>query len=117
VRVPSSRRGFSFEVSRISGRVVVIGHGTLDSAACPILDRALRDLIDNQGNMVVVVDLADVTVRDLACTSVLLAVAASAADRGGELVLAAPPDAVRWALEAADLRGGIAVTGQTARTP
>ena len=114
---PFSRRAFSFEVTRISGRVVLLAHGTLDGAACGVLDRALRDLIDNQGNMVVVVDLADVAVSDLACAGVLLAAAASAADRGGELVLAAPPEAVSWALEAADSRGGIAVTGQIARTP
>jgi anti-anti-sigma factor len=115
VRAPS-RRAFSFEVSRIAGRVVVVAHGTLDDAACPVLDRALRDLIDNQGNMTVVVDLADVTVSDLACTGVLLAAADSAARRGGALVLASPPPAVRWALEAADAdtRGGIAVTGPSA---
>jgi anti-anti-sigma regulatory factor len=116
MRIRSSRRDFSFEVSRIAGRVVVTGHGTLDSSACPVLDRALRDLIDNQGNMAVVVDLADVTVSDLECTSVLLAAAASAACRGGELTLAAPPAAVRWAVEAADAPGGIAVTGQIAPT-
>lgn len=114
MRTSSSRRGFSFEVSRISGRVVVAAHGSLDREAWPVLDRALRDLIDNQGNMVVVVDLADVTVTDLACTGVFLAAAASAARRGGKLVLAAPPAAVRWAVEAADAPGGIAVTGQIA---
>ena len=117
MKPPSSRRRFSFEVSRISGRVVVTAHGTLDSSACPLLDRALRDLIDNQGNMAVVVDLADVTVSDLACTGMLLAAASSAAGRGGELVLAAPPEAVRWALEAAAARGGIALTGQIVTTP
>lgn len=117
MRAPFSRRAFSFEVSRVSGRVVVTGHGTLDSSACRVLDRALRDLIDDQGNMAVVVDLADVTVSDLECTGVLLAAAASAAGRGGELTLAAPPLVVRWAVEAADAPGGIAVTGQIARTP
>lgn len=91
MKAPFSLRKFSFEISRIAGRVVVSAHGTLDSAASPILDRALRDLIDNQGNMAVVVDLADVTMPDQACTGVLL--------------------------EAADARGGIAVTGEIARTP
>jgi anti-anti-sigma regulatory factor len=67
--------------------------------------------------MAVVVNFADVTVPDLACTGVLLAAAASAARRGGELVVAAPADAVRWALETADARGGIAVTGQIVTTP
>ena len=116
MRVPSSRRVFSFEVSRISGQVVVAAHGKLDNAACRVLDSALRDLIDDQGNMTVVLDLADVTVSDLACTGVLLAAADSAHRRGGELVLAAPPAAVRWAIEAAEAPGGIAVTGEIART-
>lgn len=117
MRTPSPRRDFSFEVRRVAGRVVVTAHGTLDSTACPVLDRALRDLIDDQGNMVVVVDLADVSVSDLECTGVLLASAASAARRGGKLVLAAPPAAVRWAVDAAEARRGLAVTGQIARTP
>ena len=117
MKVPFSRRAFTFEVSRVIGCVVVTAHGRLDSSACPALDRALRDLIDDQGNMAVVVDLADVTVADLECTGVLLAAAASATRRGGELTLAAPPAAVRWAVEAADTPGGIAVTGQIARTP
>lgn len=117
MRTPSSRPAFSFEVSRVAGRVVVALHGTLDDVTCPVLDRALRDLIENQGNMTVVVDLADVLVSDLAYTGVLLPAAASAARRGGELLLAAPPAGVRWALYAADAPGGIAVTGQIARTP
>ena len=116
MRAAPSPQRFSFEVSRVSGRVVFTAHGILDRDACPVLDRALHDLIDNQGNMAVVVDLGNVTVSDLACTGVLLAAAASAARRGGELVLVAPPAAVRWAVEAADARGGIAVTGQSALT-
>lgn len=117
MRAPSSPRGFWFDVSRVSGRVVVTAHGTFDSSASPTLDRVLRDLIDDQGNMAVVVDLGDVTVADLACTGVLLAAADSAASRGGELIVVAPPEAVGWALAAADARGGFAVTGQIARTP
>ena len=113
MRAPSSRQGFSFAVGRVSGRVVVTAHGTLDGAACPVLDRALRDLIDDQGNMAVVVNFADVTVPDLACTGVLLAAAASAARRGGELVVAAPPDAVRWALETADARAASPSPGRS----
>ena len=116
MRNPFSHRGFSFDVSRLSGQVVVTLHGALETSACPVLDRVLRDLIDNQGNMAVVVDLADVTVADMACAGVLLAAASSAARRGGELVLAARPEAVKWALDAADGRGGIAVTGQMTRT-
>ena len=116
MRAPFSRHGFSFEVSRIAGRVVLTAHGPLDASACPVLDRALRDLIDDQGNMAVVVDLADVTVCDLTCTGVLLAAARSAAQRGGELVLAASPAAVQWALEAADAEVGLAVTAQTTLT-
>ena len=114
MRAPSPRGPFSFEVSRISGRVVVAAHGTLDNAACPVLDKALRDLIDNQGNMTVVVDLADVTVGDLACIGVLAAAADSAARRGGELVVTAPPAVMQWAIEAADAPGDIAVTGPIA---
>jgi anti-anti-sigma factor len=94
----SSRRGFSFRVSRVSGRVVVTARGTLDTSASATLDHALRDLIDDQGNMAVVVDLGEVTVPDLACTGVFLAAAESAASRGGELVITDPPDAVTWAL-------------------
>lgn len=112
-----SRRGFSFRVRRIFGRVVVSAHGRLDASACATLDRALRDLIEDQGNMAVVVDLADVSVPDLACTGVLLAVADSAAGRGSELVLAHPPDAVAWALAATEAGRDIAVTREIARTP
>ena len=112
----SGSQRFAFTVSRVSSRVVVTGHGTLDRAGCATLDRVLRDLIDDQGNLAVVVDLGNVTVSRLECAGVLAEAAASAASRGGELVLVNAPDVVGWALDAARVGGHIAVTGEIART-
>lgn len=113
----SGSEGFSFTVSRVSSRVVITGHGTLDQAGCATLDRILRDLIDDQGNLAVVVELGEVTVSRLECAAVLAEATASAARRGGELVVIDAPDVVAWALDAAQTAGHIAFTGEIARTP
>ncbi len=112
----SERRSFTFTVSRVSSRVVVTGHGTLDRAGCATLDRILRDLIDDQGNLAVVVELTNVAVSRLECAGVLAEAAEAAARRGGELVVIDAPDVVAWALAVARTGGHIAVTGEIART-
>lgn len=108
---------FSFTVSRVARQVVVTGHGTLDRAGCAVLDCVLRDLIDDQGNLCVVVELGDVTVSRLECAGVLAEAATSAARRGGELVVVDAPDGLAWALEAARSGGHIVFTGEIVRTP
>lgn len=103
---------FSFEVSRAKGTVVVTTHGPLDRDGCRVLGAALRDLVDDQGNLAVAVDLADLGAADPSAVSVLATVAASSARRGGELTLADPSTAMTQALTLAGLAGTIRVTGR-----
>jgi anti-anti-sigma regulatory factor len=56
----------------------------------------LHDLIDNQGNLSVMVDLKDVTVGDSGWIDVLAMAADAALSRGGELSLSHPPHELNW---------------------
>lgn len=104
---------FLFSVGRALGVVVVTVHGTLDASGCAQLEQVLEDLIDNQGNLRVVVDLLDLSRVDPAGLAVFRGAAASASSRGGELIFADPCDAVRRALEAAGLAPAFSVTGRS----
>ena len=103
---------FLFSVGRALGVVVVTVHGTLDTSGCAHLEHVLEDLIDNQGNLKVVVDLLDLTRVEEGGWAVFEGAAASAATRGGELILADPCDALHRALDATDLASAVSVTGR-----
>jgi anti-anti-sigma factor len=97
--------------------VVVTVHGPLDTSGCGQLEHVLEDLIDNQGNLKVVLDLLDLTRVEDAGLAVFERAAASAARRGGELILADPSDALYRALEARGLRHAVNVTGRPTPLP
>ncbi|MCA1844278.1 MAG: STAS domain-containing protein [Actinobacteria bacterium] len=82
-----SRPSFSVVIGRALGTVVVTVHGGLDAETSPRLRRVLADLIDAQGNLDVVVDLADTTQVSPSGLSALLEAARSAHRRGGQLRL------------------------------
>jgi anti-anti-sigma factor len=89
---------FSYAVSRSSGVVVVTPHGHLDGSASAAMGDVLHDLIDNQGNLSVMVDLKDITVGDPTWIDVLANAADAALSRGGELSLCHPPHELNWPL-------------------
>lgn len=101
---------FSFAIARTSGAVVVTTHGPLDPGAAAALGDALLDLIDNQGNLAVVVDLTDLHVPDHTVLEALAPAASAAARRGGRLTLADPSEAVEWGLLLSGVAGLVAVT-------
>lgn len=77
----------SLVVGRYMGTVIVTLHGELHRRASVYLAGVLRDLIDGQGNLAVVVDLADVDGIDRSGLDVLASAAARTAGRGGVLRL------------------------------
>lgn len=93
------RRDLTFAVSRALGTVVVTARGTLDAAGSPVLKAVLGDLIDNQGNLAVVVDLHDVTDVDPDCLDIFVTAHGWALMRGGHLSLAGVRHRVAWAFE------------------
>lgn len=77
----------SLVVGRYMGTVIVTLHGELHLRASVYLAGVLRDLIDGQGNLAVVVDLADVDGIDRSGLDVLASAADRTAGRGGVLRL------------------------------
>ena len=85
---------FRVTVGRALGRVVVTLHGELDTVAAPVLQSSLTDLIEEQGNLDVIIDLAKLEFIDSQGLSVLVAGDRMAKERGGCLTLSAPPSRV-----------------------
>lgn len=98
---PVERGRFWFVIGRAMGTVVVTLHGEADSAGVEQLRDALEDLIDNQGNLHVVVDLRGLRRVDPACVAVFAAASAWACDRGGTFSVHDPSPAVTAAFEEA----------------
>jgi anti-anti-sigma factor len=86
----------SLAVTREHGAVVVTVHGEIDLARSVALGAVLGDLIDGQGNLSVVVDLAEVTRVDPAGLGVFAAAAKLARRRGGLLTVTGVPPAHRY---------------------
>lgn len=109
---PGRRGGpFSFAVGRASSTVVVTVRGVLDGAGAGALRRVLADLIEDQGNLAVVVDLRHLALGPESELGVFAWAARCADRRGATLELADPPDDVEAWLEAqglgrADCGGG-----------
>lgn len=107
----------SLAVGRYMGTVIVTLHGDLHLSASVQLAGVLRDLIDGQGNLAVVVDLGDVGGIDRSGLDVLSSSAARMATRGGTLRLGRPTDTVFDALSVAGLARFIAVPPEQAHRP
>lgn len=90
-----------FEVMHLRSGAEVVGEvrGEIDCASAPVLARGLADLIDEQGNLVVVVDLRGVSFIDSSGRAVLVRAREALAKKGGRIVLAEPRASAREVLE------------------
>jgi anti-sigma B factor antagonist len=79
--------------------VVVAVLGELDFVAAPELARTLRDLVEDQGHVDVVMDLGGVTFIDSFGVRTLLQVRSTLCERGGRFAITEPSAAVRRILE------------------
>jgi anti-anti-sigma factor len=95
----------SFVIGRQLGTVEVTVIGDLDAVGSELLAGALRDLVDGQGNLDVIVDVAGRHCIDDTALEAIAAIAQTSAQRGGRLRLrsATDTDAVIAALAAAGL--------------
>lgn len=87
---------FSVHYSRDDSQVVVHVAGELDAATAPCLQKALAGVVDDQGNLSVLVDLGGMTFIDSTGLSVLVRAWEKLRLKGGELALANPsPSALK----------------------
>ena len=94
---------FSLSVGRALGTVVVTTHGDLDAQGSEHLGHTLLDLIEDQGNMIVIVDLRDMEDSGAADYSVFGKAVAAATRHGADLTLSRPTASVRRRLDARGL--------------
>lgn len=90
-------------IARALGAVVVTLHGELRRSTTRALSAALRDLIDGQGNLYVIVDMHDVRVGDAGGLQVLASARGAVESRGGRFLLAGASDETASAIRAAGL--------------
>lgn len=92
------------------GTVVVTTHGLLDQDSGRALGNAILDLVDHQGNLAVVIDVADLQLSDHMCLVALAPAASAACRRGGRLCFADPTEALTRGLMLTGLAGMVTVT-------
>lgn len=97
--VPGFTTDFSLTFTRDSGAVVVGVTGELDCVTAPILDERLSDLLSDQGNLRIVLDLADMTFVDSSGLSVFITAYRHLQERGGLLSLRRPTASTLKVLE------------------
>lgn len=105
----------SMAVGRAMGTVVVTLRGALDRSGSTLVDDILVDLIDNQGNLTLIVDVRALDCDDGACLEPFRRATLSATRMGGTLTVADPSDALRVLLESSGL--GAAVRTTRSRAP
>ncbi|MGI8810010.1 MAG: STAS domain-containing protein [Acidimicrobiales bacterium] len=81
---PTSR----FTISRTGGTVIVAIHGQIGFDDWALVDAVLRDLIDSQGNLDVVLDLCEVAYLQRDAVPLIVNAAHQAHRHGGRLRLA-----------------------------
>ena len=86
----------SFAVTRTGGTVVVTVRGEVGADAWSVVDAILRDLIDAQGNLDVVLDLGDVVALEGNALPLIVDAAHQAHRHGGHLRLADRACRDRW---------------------
>ena len=102
-----TRPELTMAIGRALGTVVVTVHGDLNAATSPKLAEVLRDLIDDQGNLSVVVDARSLSLSS-AVGAAALAVAGHWAQRhGGTLSVAHAPEPLRRALSEGGTHGAL----------
>jgi anti-anti-sigma factor len=77
-----------FGISRAGGTVIVTIRGAIDSDVWERINAVLRDLIDAQGNLDVVVDLSEMVRLDEDAVPLIVGAARQAHSHGGRLRLA-----------------------------
>ena len=92
-------------ISRALGNVVVTLHGHVDA---DVLDHALTDLAEDQGNLRLIIDLRDASSIDQPSVLVLTRASERVRERGGDLRLSGPREPVSEALE----RAGLSIVGR-----
>ena len=95
----STRPGARLSVGRTGGAILVEVEGELASGSSAAMEHLLRDLIEDQGNMEVIIDLRKVTYADAEALTVLLAGARIARQRRAALVLRDAPEAIERAVD------------------
>ena len=86
----------SYSVSRAGGTVVVTIHGEITFADWAAIDAILRDLIDAQGNLDVVLDIGEVVSLQRDAVPLIVSAARQAHTHGGRLRLADRACRGRW---------------------
>ncbi len=102
---------FQVVVSRDLGTVVVTVRGELDTYTAPRLRDDFKDLIDDQGNLTVVVDLGEMTFVDSSGLAVLVEALKRMRCHGGNLTLANPNRNTAKVLEISGLDRVFTITG------
>jgi anti-anti-sigma factor len=100
---PSGDLPLHIAISRALGTVVVTLRGSLERDDAETLRAVLKDLIDHQGNLKLVVDLYRLHRLDLAGVRVLRVAAGWARSRGASFRLADPPLRLSLTLRGAGL--------------
>lgn len=88
LRAPAGPPRFGIGIGRAGGTVVITVHGVTDTDDWTSLDAVLRDIIDAQGNLDVVLDLGEVAVLGRHAAPLILHAAQRAHSHGGRLRLA-----------------------------
>ena len=94
-------------IGRALGTVVVTVHGDLNSATSPQLAEVLRDLIDDQGNLSVVVDVRSLTLSSPVGAAALAVAGHWAQRHGGTLSVAHASEPLRRALREGGAHGAL----------
>ena len=90
---------FAVTYRRNGAEVIAAVHGEIDCVSAPLLAGGLADLIDHQGNLVVLVDLVAVSFIDSSGLAVLVRAREGLARKGGRMVLAEPSASARKVLD------------------
>ena len=101
---------FSVSIGRALGRVILTLHGELDTAAAPVLRSVLDDIIEQQGNLDVIIDLAKLEFVDSRGLSELVAADRMAKEQGGTVTLSAPRPRVHRLFELTGLAEHLTLT-------
>lgn len=102
---------------RAEDAVVVALRTDLDRHACEILGPVLTDLIEGQGNLVVLLDMRATRMVESEALGILRLASEQAGRRGGTFGVARPSADARWALDKAGLGELIEPGTRDIRTP
>lgn len=106
--VPSTHR-FSLAFTREHAAVVVAIVGDLDCYTAPLLAARLEDLVENQGNLNVVLDLREMTFVDSTGLSAIIHAFRHLRERGGTMQLRRLSPSARKVMEICGLHRVLAI--------